>query len=288
MIYPAETNVVPFIKNTTKSLLPYAKANEIYLSFMSNIPKLAIQYQPFLLAQSILQLLCCMINLLPPKSNIQVRLLFCSERQNIRIEIENTGINLIRISGMCVQNKYLFTANALDNGTVYRLSIPLHLQSIDVNNFSTHNTSGNSLPHFYNELQKRLRSHFTHAEKIIASLHESRPKEALFLQKINTLLQANIDNEGFDTAALCKAMCMSRTQLFRRLKSLIKQAPATYIKNMRLQRSKELLETTDLTVSEVAFKTGFKTVSHFTKIFQERYSVLPSVFRRVRKSATNE
>ena len=81
---------------------------------------------------------------------------------------------------------------------------------------------------------------------------------------------------------------MSRTQLFRRLKPLIRQAPAHYIKTMRLQKAKELLETTDLTVSEVAFKTGFRTASHFTKVFLQQYDVLPSLFRRGSKPATNE
>jgi transcriptional regulator GlxA family with amidase domain len=55
---------------------------------------------------------------------------------------------------------------------------------------------------------------------------------------------------------------------------------------MRLQRAKELLETTDLTVSEIAFKTGFQTASHFTKIFQKQYGILPSVFRRDNTPAT--
>jgi transcriptional regulator GlxA family with amidase domain len=72
------------------------------------------------------------------------------------------------------------------------------------------------------------------------------------------------------------------------LKSLIQQAPANYIKIIRLQKAKELLETTDLTVGEVVFRTGFQTLSHFTHIFQKQYGVLPSVFRRSNISATNE
>lgn len=121
----------------------------------------------------------------------------------------------------------------------------------------------------------------------MAALSQSRPLEASFLQKINALIKANLHDEHFDTLALCKAMAMSRTQLFRRLKPLIRQAPATYIKTMRLQKAKELLETTELTVSEVAFKCGFTTPSHFTKVFQRQYGLLPSLFQRSRR-ATNE
>ena len=122
---------------------------------------------------------------------------------------------------------------------------------------------------------------------LVAALYNKRPQEAIFLQKINALILANLEDEQFDSTALCKAMSMSRTQLFRRLKPLIREAPAHYIKTMRLQKAKELLETTDLTVGEVVFKTGFQSKSHFTKIFLQRYGVLPSVYRRTAKSATN-
>jgi transcriptional regulator GlxA family with amidase domain len=76
--------------------------------------------------------------------------------------------------------------------------------------------------------------------------------------------------------------------LFRRVKSLIKEAPANHIKMMRLQRAKELLETTDHTVSEIAYKTGFQTISHFTKIFKKQYSIVPSAYRQTNGHATNE
>jgi transcriptional regulator GlxA family with amidase domain len=108
------------------------------------------------------------------------------------------------------------------------------------------------------------------------------------MQKINALIKSNIENENFDTNTLCKAMSLSRTQLFRRVKSLIRQAPAQHIKTVRLHRAKELLETTDCTVSEIAFKTGFQTISHFTKIFKKQYGILPSVYRHSSKVATNE
>jgi transcriptional regulator GlxA family with amidase domain len=122
----------------------------------------------------------------------------------------------------------------------------------------------------------------------MASLEKSQPQEAAFMQKINALIKANLEYENFDTDAVCKAMSMSRTQLFRRMKSLIKQAPANHIKIMRLQKAKELLETTDCTVSEVSFKTGFQAISHFTKVFKKQYGILPSAYRNNNGHATNE
>jgi len=288
MIYSSEADIVQFLKSLTRGLQPYAQANEVKISFSSAIKKQVVDYNPFILSQSLVQLICNIINLLPPKSKIKVQLYYGADNQNLQIEIENTCINLIRVNEICALSIYSFTGYPLSEGTLYRLVLPLQHQAATPNQVVQINTSVNNLPQFYREIQKRLRTHFTQTEKLIATLEQNKPQEAAFIQKINTLIKVNLENENFDSNALCKAMFMSRTQLFRRLKFLIRQAPAIYIKTIRLQRAKELLETTDATVSEIAFKTGFQTLSHFTKIFKKQYGIVPSAFSRTNKSATNE
>lgn len=288
MIYPAEADIIPLLKSLVQALQPYAQANEVHISFSSGIKKQVVQYQPFLLSQSLVQLVCNIINLLRPKSNIAVRLLCGAGEKHLQIEIENNSINLIRVNDVCTQPFYSFNGYPLTNGTIYRLLLPLQQEAYNSNNPAHTIASGKTVPQFYKEVQKRFRSHFTQTEKLMATLEKSQPKEAAFMQKINALIKVNMENENFDTNALCKAMSLSRTQLFRRVKSLIKEAPANHIKTMRLQRAKELLETTDCTVSQIAFKTGFQTISHFTKVFKKQYGVVPSAYRHTNGHATNE
>ena len=288
MIYPAEADIIPLLKNLVQALQPYAQANDVHISFSSGIKKQVVQYQPFLLSQSLLKLICNIINLLPPKSRITIKLLCGADDKHLEIAVENNSINLIRVIDVCTQPIYSFTGNPLANGTIYRLLLPLQQEVYTSNNMSHTIASGNTVPQFYKEVQKRFRSHFTQTEKLMATLEKSQPKEAAFMQKINALIKVNLENENFDTNALCKAMSLSRTQLFRRVKSLIKEAPANHIKTMRLQKAKELLETTDCTVSQIAFKTGFQTISHFTKVFKKQYGVVPSAYRQTNGHATNE
>lgn len=288
MIYPAEADIIPLLKNLVQALQPYAQANDVHISFSSGIKKQVVQYQPFLLSQSLLKLICNIINLLPPKSRITIKLLCGADDKYLEIAVENNSINLIRVIDVCTQPIYSFTGYPLANGTIYRLLLPLQQEVYTSNNMSHTIASGNTVPQFYKEVQKRFRSHFTQTEKLMATLEKSQPKEAAFMQKINALIKVNLENENFDTNALCKAMSLSRTQLFRRVKSLIKEAPANHIKTMRLQKAKELLETTDCTVSQIAFKTGFQTISHFTKVFKKQYGVVPSAYRQTNGHATNE
>jgi AraC-like DNA-binding protein len=146
----------------------------------------------------------------------------------------------------------------------------------------------NFIPDYYAEVRKRLRSHFTKSENLVEGLSRQNPREAAFLKKVNDMILSNLENRQFDANYLSEIMSMSRTQLFRRLKPIIRQSPGSYIRLIKLQKAKELFETTDLRISEVALKTGFETASHFTKVFTKQYGVKPSLFCKRRENATNE
>ena len=120
------------------------------------------------------------------------------------------------------------------------------------------------------------------------ALSRSNPLEAAFLKKVNELIVSNMETHQFDTNHLSEIMNLSRTQLFRRLKPIVQQSPGSYIRMIKLQKAKELFETTDLRISEVAYKTGFETASHFTKVFTKQYGVKPSLFCKKKDNATNE
>jgi AraC-like DNA-binding protein len=206
--------------------------------------------------------------------------------------VSNTGINLSRVSEIirsCKQ-KIIVSGNDEKKQTEFEWSLVLQNSKEEKNKNPQQVDAVDKIliPEYYDVIRKRLRSHFSKADTLVAQLSILYPKEAEFLQKVNAIIIANMDNELFDTALLSKEMNMSRAGLFRRLKPLIRQAPAAYIKSIRLQKAKELLETEDITVGDAAFKTGFQTQSHFTKAFTEAFGFRPSTIRRKNQSATNE
>ncbi len=76
---------------------------------------------------------------------------------------------------------------------------------------------------------------------------------------------ANLDKEGFDASELATALALSRSQLYRKLKPLAGFSPAHYIRYVRLQKAKELLEKGAGNIGDVAFNVGFVSQSHFTQ-----------------------
>jgi transcriptional regulator GlxA family with amidase domain len=76
--------------------------------------------------------------------------------------------------------------------------------------------------------------------------------------------------------ALGEELGVSRVQLYRRIKSATQCTPVELLKMARLKRASELLATTGLTVSEVAYRTGFTSPSYFAKCYKAQFGVSPT------------
>ena len=72
---------------------------------------------------------------------------------------------------------------------------------------------------------------------------------------------------------------MSESQLYRKLKAITNKSTAIFIRSVRLEKAKELLQSTNLTVSEIAYTTGFSNPNWFGKAFKEEFGKSPSEIR---------
>jgi signal transduction histidine kinase/CheY-like chemotaxis protein len=104
--------------------------------------------------------------------------------------------------------------------------------------------------------------------------------EDRFIKKINEVMSRHLGDDDFDINTLCEQVNMSRTQLYRKFRSLTSQSPHDYFLKMKLQQARHLLLSSDLTVAEAAYRAGFKNVSHFSKAFTREFGINPSDIRR--------
>lgn len=103
--------------------------------------------------------------------------------------------------------------------------------------------------------------------------------DARFLERLRGLVQEQMADSNFSVEVLASQMGVSRVQLYRKVKTQTGRTPVDIIRLSRLNRSKALLQTTDLTVSEVAYQTGFSSPSYFTKCFKEEFGQLPGDYK---------
>ncbi len=272
-------------KHLIYALRSFAKMHDVDLRFHSENRQLMLSYDPEEIINVVSKLICRLVTYTPAKQSVLLKVSLAgeSDKRFLAIFLQVTGINLSRIGQLTKDIKQqVYVRPEINGGTIYELQWSLHhsLSSIEGTNGQMRMTFPQILPNFYAQVRKHLQSHFTKTDNIIASLHSRDPKNAAFLKKVNTLILTNIDKDGFNANHLSAEMGMSRAQLYRKLQPIIRQAPGCYIQTIRIQKAKELLETTDMRVGEVAFKTGFQTNSHFTRIFVKHYGVRPSIFCR--------
>ncbi len=100
-----------------------------------------------------------------------------------------------------------------------------------------------------------------------------------FLQKFIGLVEAHMDESEYSIDDLAHQIAMSRMQLYRKLKALTGETPNTLIRNIRLKRAAQLLDTRQFNISEVAYKVGFTDLKYFRERFKERFGVVPSEYK---------
>ena len=285
MIYEVEADLVPLLQHLMLAMQPYARAHAVRIKFQSSFQHVPVSYDAAKLISALSGLCCNLMKFLSAESEIQLRLEKVDEV--IQIVVQNNSVDLSTVAEVVDNWSAEFSVRSTACGSAFTYSI----RSYQTTTAPVERRNGNSInqvPGFYALIRERLRSHFTKSENLVALLQNNHPREAEFLRRVNEAIATNLHDERFDTGALCKALHLSRTQLFRRLKPLIRQAPAKYLRLIRLEKAKRLLETTDHTIAEVSFETGFISQSHFTKIFTQHYGVCPSLFRRAKMEQTDK
>ncbi len=99
-----------------------------------------------------------------------------------------------------------------------------------------------------------------------------------FLSKATQVVIEHLEEAEFDVEHLEQAMDMSKMQLYRKLKMLTSLAGNEFIRSIRLQQARLLLEKGSLNVSEVAYQVGFNDPAYFTRAFKKQYGHSPKTF----------
>ena len=97
-----------------------------------------------------------------------------------------------------------------------------------------------------------------------------------FLKKVVKLIHEDISNSEFGSEELAKKLLVSESQVYRKIKAITGKSTAVYIRSIRLQYAKELLITSNKTVSEVAFDVGFNDPSWFSRAFKKEFGYSPT------------
>ena len=128
------------------------------------------------------------------------------------------------------------------------------------------------------ELRKKLQTRYA---QFTDNGNEPPKIEDPFLKKFYELVEKEISNPELDMNKLCRSLGMSRSQVFRKLKALTGKSATALIRTFRMQKGKNLLTNSDLTISEVAYEVGYTSLNYFSILFfLNEFGERPSATRK--------
>jgi AraC family transcriptional regulator, alkane utilization regulator len=87
-------------------------------------------------------------------------------------------------------------------------------------------------------------------------------------------------DRSWTLTSLARAARMSRTRFARRFKDTLGQTPMQYLTDWRLSTARQLLRDSELSIADIAFRSGYRSVPSFTRRFKERFGITPAAYRR--------
>lgn len=109
-----------------------------------------------------------------------------------------------------------------------------------------------------------------------------------FIATVKKSVEENMDNQAFNVDVLCTLLNMSRTSFYNKIKALTDQAPADYVRLIRLKRAAQLLREGKHSITEIAEMTGFNDAKYFREVFKKHFNVSPSKYARKEEEQTNK
>ena len=97
-----------------------------------------------------------------------------------------------------------------------------------------------------------------------------------FLKQLRKIIQENLSNSDLSVEQIGDEIGLSRVQLYRKVKALTGLSPVEILRKARLTRARHLLQTSEMSVSEVAYAVGFSTPSYFSKCYKEEFDLQPA------------
>lgn len=93
-------------------------------------------------------------------------------------------------------------------------------------------------------------------------------------------MEKNISDPAFDLDKVSQEIGMSRTNLYRKIKSLTNLSPSEFIRNFRLSMGAKILKEARLPISEVYVAVGFNSHAYFSNCFKAFYGISPTEYAK--------
>lgn len=136
-------------------------------------------------------------------------------------------------------------------------------------------------------LKSTLQTTYTRQIKLLTLEVAVASEDEKLLHKVVQYLEENLTSSQLSVESLSREVGMSRSSLYSKMLDITGETPVEYIRSFKLEKAAMLLEKSDMTISEIAYQTGFSTPNYFARAFKAKYNMMPSEYAAIRKENQN-
>lgn len=137
------------------------------------------------------------------------------------------------------------------------------------------------------DLRKLLRQKFSKMPLVPLNSIAGNPADDRFLTRMNEIIETNFANPELSVDFLSEKLCISRSSLFAKIKTLANITPNELIQVVRLKKAAALLAGKQYRINEICYMVGFNNPSYFSKCFQKQFGMKPGEFVHSQNNAAS-
>ena len=103
------------------------------------------------------------------------------------------------------------------------------------------------------------------------------------MDKVMETIEKHLDNGDLTVEDIASEVNMSRSVFFKKLKTLTGLSPVEFLKEIRMKRAAQLIETEEYNMAQIAYMVGLNDSHYFSKCFKQQYGMTPTEYKESRK-----
>ena len=116
-------------------------------------------------------------------------------------------------------------------------------------------------------------------QEVQPAVPDMSPNDRKFMDKLVELMEQNMDNGELVVDDLVRELAVSRSVFFKKLKTLTGLAPIEFIKEIRIKRATQLIETGEFNMTQISYMVGINDPRYFSKCFKAQVGMTPTEYR---------
>jgi signal transduction histidine kinase/DNA-binding response OmpR family regulator len=259
---PATTDAPAYTRKENSILI--IEDNDDLRQFMAN--RLSARYEVFEAANANKALQAAFDNLpdiiicdivIPGKNGLELT-------QLLKSDVRTAHIPVILLTARSTDEQKI---EGFKTGADAYITKPFNFQLLEQHLVTLLNNRNRSKEHYSSDMQPGIKENIR------------KKTDRKFISEFSAIVENNISNDAFSIEDLCRELNISQAQLSRKIKTLMECNVNEYIVNTRLKKAKYYLQHEDLSIAEIAFKTGFSSATYFSTVFRSKLGVTPKEFK---------